>query len=129
MSGFFGWFIVIVGVIAVFNAEKLPVWRKMLEARLKDGVEVAKESSKKAKNKLEKVKSDMEARKNMTPEEKDPEENTPEEIEASMQFMGDYINKEPVPEEKSTVVEEKVEIEEVKEENEDEDKPITLDPM
>ena len=39
MGGFWGWFIVFVGVLAIFNAEKLPAIRKMLEEKFKDSVE------------------------------------------------------------------------------------------
>ena len=59
MGGFFGWFLVIVAVIAILNADKLPAWRKMLEEKLKDSVEAAKVGAEKAKTKMEKVKSDI----------------------------------------------------------------------
>lgn len=92
MTGFFGWFVVIVGVLAVFNAEKLPALRKLMEEKLKDSVDAAKEGSKLAKNKIKQVKADIDQKKNTTVEE-EADENTPEEINESMQFMGEYVNK------------------------------------
>ena len=57
MDGFFGWFLVIVGVLAVFNAEKLPALRQMLEEKFKDSLDAAKEGSKTMKDKIEKNKT------------------------------------------------------------------------
>ena len=91
MGGFFGWFVVIVVVFAIINAEKLPAWRKMMEEKYKDGVEAAKVGAEKAKTKVEKVKSDIEAKKNSV-KEVEAEENTPEEIEEALKMMGDYVN-------------------------------------
>lgn len=90
MGGFFGWFLVIVAVIAILNAEKLPAWRKMLEEKLKDSVEAAKVGAEKAKTKMEKVKSDIDAKKNSV-KTAEAEENTPEEIEEALKMMGDYV--------------------------------------
>lgn len=91
MGGFFGWFLVIVGVLAIFNAEKLPALRQMLEEKFKDSLDAAKEVSKTTKSKIEKVKTDIDNRKNAPQAEKEPEENTPEETEEALQFMGNYI--------------------------------------
>ncbi len=91
MGGFFGWFLVIVIVFAVINAEKLPTWRKMLEEKFKDSVEAAKVGAEKAKTKMEKVKSDIDAKKNSV-KEVEPEENTQEEIDEALKMMGDYVN-------------------------------------
>ena len=90
MGGFFGWFLVIVAVIAILNAEKLPAWRKLLEEKLKDSVEAAKVGAEKAKTKMEKVKSDIDAKKNSV-KTAEAEENTPEEIEEALKMMGDYV--------------------------------------
>ena len=90
MGGFFGWFLVIVAVIAILNAEKLPAWRKMLEEKLKDSVEAAKVGAEKAKTKMEKVKRDIDAKKNSV-KTAEAEENTPEEIEEALKMMGDYV--------------------------------------
>ena len=65
MGGFFGWFLVIVGVLAIFNAEKLPALRQMLDEKLKGSLQ----------------------------EEKEAEENTPEETAEALNFMSNYINK------------------------------------
>jgi len=107
MSGFWGWFLVIVGVLAVFNAEKLPALRRMLEEKFKDSVDLAKESSKTLKDKVDKVKSDIDSKKNAPVQEQEPEENSPEEIDEALQFMGSYVKKEeetPVMPEESKVV-------------------------
>ena len=90
MGGFFGWFLVIVAVIAILNAEKLPAWRKLLEEKLKDSVEAAKVGAEKAKTKMEQVKSDIDAKKNSV-KTAEAEENTPEEIEEALKMMGDYV--------------------------------------
>ena len=52
MGGFFGWFLVIVGVLAIFNAEKLPALRQMLDEKLKGSLDAAKEVSKTTKSKI-----------------------------------------------------------------------------
>ena len=93
MGGFFGWFLVIVGVLAVFNAEKLPALRQMLDEKLKGSLDAAKEVSKTTKNKIEKVKTEIDNRKNAQQEEKEAEENTPEETAEALNFMSNYINK------------------------------------
>lgn len=131
MDGFFGWFLVIVGVLAVFNAEKLPALRQMLEEKFKDSLDAAKEGSKTMKDKIEKVKTDMDNRKNAPQAEKETEENTPEETEEALQFMSNYINKD---ENEKTAVksEETAQAQETTvattEENEkaEEDKPVDL---
>jgi len=107
-----GWILVIIGVLAVFNAEKLPALRQMLEERFKDSVVAAKEGSKIAKDKIKQVKADIDSKKSAKPEAKVSEENTPEEIEESLQFMGSFIkedNKKTEPkEDKQEIQEEKV---------------------
>ncbi len=87
MGGFMGWFIVFVGVLAIFNAEKLPAIRKMLEEKFKDSVDAAKEGSKAAQAKLKQVKTEMENKKNAPQPQAEPEENSPEEIDEALQFM------------------------------------------
>lgn len=87
MGGFLGWFIVFVGVLAIFNAEKLPAIRKMLEEKFKDSVDAAKEGSKAAQAKLKQVKTDIENKKNAPQPQAEPEENSPEEIDEALQFM------------------------------------------
>ena len=125
MGGFFGWFLVIVGVLAIFNAEKLPALRAMLEEKFKGSLDVAKEVSKTTKNKIEKVKTEIDNKKNAPQEIKEPEENTPEETEEALKFMSEYINKNQ--EETSTAVPEQTEKEPEKaEETPQEDKPIDL---
>lgn len=87
MGGFLGWFIVFVGVLAIFNAEKLPAIRKMLEEKFKDSVDAAKEGSKAAQAKLKQVKTEIENKKNAPQPQAEPEENSPEEIDEALQFM------------------------------------------
>ncbi len=89
----FGWILVIIGVLAIFNAEKLPALKQMLEDKFKDSMDAAKVGSKIAKNKIKQVKADIDSKKNAEPQEKEREENTPEEIEESLQFMGSFIKK------------------------------------
>ena len=125
MGGFFGWFLVIVGVLAIFNAEKLPALRAMLEEKFKGSLDVAKEVSKTTKNKIEKVKTEIDNKKNAHQETKEPEENTPEETEEALKFMSNYITKKE--EETPTAVSEQTEKEPEKtEETPQEDKPIDL---
>lgn len=125
MGGFFGWFLVIVGVLAIFNAEKLPALRAMLEEKFKGSLNAAKEVSKTTKNKIEKVKTEMDNRKNAPQAEKEAEENTPEETEEALKFMSNYITKKE--EETSTAVPEQTEKEpETTNEAPEEDKPIDL---
>lgn len=125
MGGFFGWFLVIVGVLAIFNAEKLPALRAMLEEKFKGSLDVAKEVSKTTKNKIEKVKTEIDNKKNAPQETKGPEENTPEETEEALKFMSNYITKKE--EETPTTVPEQTEKEPEKtEDTPQEDKPIDL---
>ena len=130
MSGFFGWFLVFIAVLAVFNAEKLPAIRQMLENKFKDSLEAAKEGSKVAKDKIKQVKTDIENKKAAAANvEQEPEENTPEEIEESLKFMDNIIKEETAKKEQSEKPEEKkeevIELPEVKEP--DPDAPISLD--
>ena len=53
------WIVVIIAVLAIFNAEKLPALRQMMEEKFKDSVVAAKEGSKVAKSKIKKVKVDI----------------------------------------------------------------------
>lgn len=128
MGGFFGWFVVVVVVLAVFNAEKLPELKSMIEEKFKSSVDVAKESSKIAKSKIKQVKTDMETKK-LRADKDDDDDESPEDIEESMKFMGDYLNKE-----NKTKVKKKIEPEPVAEptkpeeqEEPEEEKPIDLE--
>jgi len=100
MGGFFGWFLVFAGVLAIFNAEKLPAIKQMLEDKFKDSVDAAKEGSKLAQAKIQQVKTDIENKKNAPAPEVEPEENSPEEIDEALKFMNSYV-KENKPEEKT----------------------------
>lgn len=126
MTGFMGWFLTIVLVLAIFNAEKLPALRRLLEEKLKTSMDAAKEGSKIAKDKLKQVKTDIENKKNAPASEQDPEENTPEEIEESLKFMGDFIKQNNKPEDKVSAAPEPVE-EKKPEVKPDEDAPIDLE--
>ena len=90
MTGFFSWLLIIVGVLAIFNAEKLPALKEMLEEKFKDSVDAAKEGSTLARNKIKQVKEDIESKRvNLVNVER--EENTPQEIAESLKFMGNYV--------------------------------------
>lgn len=89
----FGWLLVIIIVLAIFNAEKLPALRQQMEEKFKNGMVAAKEGSKLAKDKIQKVKTDIESKKAETAKV-EPEENTPEEIAESMEFMGTFVQEE-----------------------------------
>lgn len=99
MGGFMGWILTFVLVWAIFNAEKLPDLRAKIEEKIKNSVDAAKEGSKLASDKLKQVKNDIENRKNAVTAPAEAEENTPEEIEESLQFMGNYLKEETKEEE------------------------------
>ena len=126
MTGFMGWFLAIVFVLAIFNAEKLPALRQLLEDKLKTSLDAAKKGSEIAKDKIKQVKTDMENKKNTTAEVSDPEENTPEEIEESLKFMGDFIKQNAKKGEEKPAVKAKS-AEPKKEEKPAEDAPIDLE--
>ena len=131
MGGFFGWFLVIVGVLAIFNAEKLPALRQMLDEKLKGSLDAAKEVSKTTKNKIEKVKTEIDNRKNAQQEEKEAEENTREETAEALNFMSNYINnkgKESEEEPKSSLADmlNAQAEQQIKAEENAEDKPVDL---
>lgn len=125
MTGFLGWFLTIILVLAIFNAEKLPALRQLMEEKLKSSLDAAKEGSKIAKDKIKQVKTDIENKKNAQAEAQESEENTPEEIEESLKFMGDFIKQNAKAQEKPVVKAEPVE--EKKEEEPADDAPIDLE--
>ena len=51
-----GWLIVIIVVVAIFNADKLPDLKKAIEAKTKEGVEAVKKGQQKAQEKIAQVK-------------------------------------------------------------------------
>ena len=91
MGGFMGWFLVFAGVLAIFNAEKLPAIKRMLEEKFKDSVDAAKEGSKVAQAKIQQVKTDIENKKNAPAPEVEAEENSPEEIDEALKFMNNFV--------------------------------------
>lgn len=56
----FGWLIVILAVVAIFNADKLPQIKSTIEAKTKEGVEAVKKSAKKAEEKIAQTKAKKE---------------------------------------------------------------------
>lgn len=52
LSGFWGWFLVVVFVVLVFSADRLPEWKKSLEVIAKDGVDAVKKGTKTAQEKI-----------------------------------------------------------------------------
>ena len=125
MGGFFGWFVVAVAVLAIFNAEKLPELKSLIEEKFKNSVDVAKESSKIAKSKIKQVKTDMENKK-LKASTEDNDDESPEDIDESMKFMGDYLNKE-IERKNKKKDEPKVVIESEKTKEPEEEKPIDLE--
>lgn len=125
MTGIMGWILTIIFVLAIFNAEKLPALKQLMEEKFKTSVDAAKKGSELAKDKIKQVKTDIENKKNAQADGHDPEENTPEEIEESLKFMGDFIKQNTKEEEKPTVKAEPEE--EKKEEKPAEDAPIDLE--
>lgn len=56
----FGWLIVILAVVVIFNADKLPQIKSTIEAKTKEGVEAVKKSAKKAEEKIAQTKTKKE---------------------------------------------------------------------
>lgn len=131
MGGFFGWFLTFLLVVAIFNAEKWPSIRSMLEDKIKDSVDAAKVGSKLASDKIKQVKTDLETKRTTAKNENEAEENTPEEIAESLQFMENYIKPEETEQKIADVSEDKVVAKTAsKEEKTDvpeEEKPIDLE--
>ena len=96
----FEWLLAIIIVAAIFYAERLPDLFQLLEMKLKTSLDAAKEGSKMAKEKIKQV-QDERNKKSAKPEKEETEENTPEEIEASLKFMGNYIKEDKKKKEKS----------------------------
>ena len=104
--------------------------RKVLEDKFKTSVDAAKEGSKIAKDKIKQVKTEIENKKNAPASEHDPDENTPEEIEQELKFMGDFIkenNKQKDNVSAQAETTEKKEEEKKSEEKPAEDAPIDLE--
>lgn len=128
MSGFMGWFLTFVFVVAIFNAEKLPALRSFMEDKLKSSLDAAKEGSKAAKSKIEQVKTDMENKKNTPARAAEQEENTPEEIEEALNFMGQYTKPAEKPAENTAAPEpEQPEPAKKTEEKPTQDAPVDLE--
>lgn len=56
----FGWLIVILAVVVIFNADKLPQIKSTIEAKTKEGVEAVKKGAKKAEEKIAQTKAKKE---------------------------------------------------------------------
>ena len=128
MMGFWGWFLAFVLVLAVFNAEKLPALKQMLEEKFKDSVDAAKEGSKIAQAKIKQAKSDLENKKKQASVVEN-EENTQEEIDDALKFMGDYVKqKDQKSSAKVASNQAETDVKESKEETKtDEEQPIDLE--
>lgn len=100
MGGFMGWFLVFAGVLAIFNAEKLPAIKRMLEEKFRDSVDAAKEGSRAAQAKIQQVKTDIENKKNAPAPEVEAEENSPEEIDEALKFMNSFVQENKAEESK-----------------------------
>ena len=62
-SGFWSWVLVIVLVVAIFSADKLPDLKKFIEKSTKDGLEAAKKGAKNVEEKIAKAKAEKEKKK------------------------------------------------------------------
>lgn len=67
-SGFWSWFLVIVFVVAIFNAHRLPEFKKQLENLSKGGIDALKKGTKTAQEKIAQAKAKAERQKTQ-PEE------------------------------------------------------------
>ena len=59
----FGWFLVIVLVVAVFSAHKFPALQENVKTLTNKGMEIAKKSKEKAEEKIKEVKQKKEKKK------------------------------------------------------------------
>lgn len=55
-----GWLVVILAVVVIFNADKLPQIKSTIEAKTKEGVEAVKKGAKKAEEKIAQAKTKKE---------------------------------------------------------------------
>ncbi len=62
-SGFWSWVLVIVLVVVIFQADKLPELKKFLEKSAKGGLDAAKKGAKNVEEKIAKVKAEKEKKK------------------------------------------------------------------
>jgi Sec-independent protein translocase protein TatA len=101
MTGFFGWFLIIVAVLAIFNAERLPDLQRILEGKFKESLDAANKGKELAKSQIEKAKKNIEAKKNAPATKVEAEENSPEEIEEALKFMSNFTPNEKNKEEQA----------------------------
>lgn len=57
-SGFWGWFLVIVLVVAIFSADRLPELKKFIEKTTKEGANMVKQGKKTMEDKITKAKAE-----------------------------------------------------------------------
>lgn len=57
-SGFWGWLLVVVLVVAIFSADRLPELKKFLESKTKDGLNAVKQGTKNVEEKIAKMKDE-----------------------------------------------------------------------
>lgn len=57
LTGFWGWFLVIVLVVAVFSADRLPDLKKLIESKTKEGLDAVKKGTKSVEEKIAKAKA------------------------------------------------------------------------
>lgn len=62
-SGFWSWLLVVIIVVAIFSADRLPELKKYLETLSKEGVDAAKKGSKTMQEKIAKVKAEKAVKK------------------------------------------------------------------
>jgi Sec-independent protein translocase protein TatA len=56
-SGFWSWVFVLVLVVAIFSADRLPEFKKWLDSMAKDGVKLAKKGAQAAQEKIAEAKT------------------------------------------------------------------------
>lgn len=54
------WLLIILAVVVIFNADKLPQWKQLIEEKTKEGVEAVKKGQKKAQEKIAQAKAKKE---------------------------------------------------------------------
>lgn len=63
-SGFWSWFLIVVAIVAVFNAHRLPEFKQSLEELSKDGLDAVKKGTKAAQDKIVQMKNKEKQNKN-----------------------------------------------------------------
>lgn len=68
-SGFWGWFLVVVLVVAIFSADRLPELKKFIESKTKESVDAVKKGTKNVEEKIAKAKMEKKNKNNESDED------------------------------------------------------------